>query len=103
MNLNLEWDSTEQAWVAVFVRDGAEWFIDGACVGIGADPQKAVEELIGITAWLVVTGSNFLMGGATLTDTDREWLRRQMAPIDPSAWIRDYFNDAAPLLTLVQP
>ena len=45
LNIRCQWHSPDRLWAAVFVRDGEEWYLEGALVGMGKDPAEAVEDL----------------------------------------------------------
>jgi hypothetical protein len=72
-DLRIEWHSPDQHWVAVFLRDGEPWFLNGAMVGFGVEPGDAVADLMGIARHLVIHGENFLTD-APLGLDDRKWL-----------------------------
>jgi hypothetical protein len=73
IDIKLQWHSPDRAWVAVFVRDGLEWYLDGALVGMASTPPQAVAELLAMAQHLVVNGENFLTSGP-LSLADRIWL-----------------------------
>lgn len=75
IDVKIQWHSPDQVFAAVFVRDGAEWHLDGALVGLSSRPSIAVDELIGLACYLVVEGENFLTDGP-ITLSDRLWLFR---------------------------
>jgi hypothetical protein len=72
MEIRLEYHSPDRVWAAVLLRSGQPWFLDGALVGMGADPAKAVADLTGIARYLVIHGKNALT--EELSVGDREWL-----------------------------
>ena len=79
MDLRIQWHSPDQAHAAIFLRDGEEWYLDGALVGMGSTPDLAVEDLLGIAKHLVIHGQNALLAswrdkGGLLPLADREWL-----------------------------
>jgi len=73
MDVKLQWHSPDQAWAAVFMRDGEPWYLDGALVGMGLTPHEAVDDLVGIAHHLVVAGGNFLLQDG-ISPLDRKWL-----------------------------
>lgn len=73
IDIKIQWHTSDTAWVAVFMRDGEPWYLDGALVGMGFTIDEAVAELIGIAHGLVVTGENFLTE-SVITLEDRTWL-----------------------------
>ena len=60
INVKLQWHAAEQCHVAVLIRDGEPWFLDGALVGMGSTPGAAVDGLIYEAIHLVTEGENFL-------------------------------------------
>jgi hypothetical protein len=95
--IRLEYDNAEEGWVAVFVRDGEPWIMDGALVGMGTDPASAVENLTGLSMWLIAHGENFLTKGQ-IDPADRLWLRTLLAPLgDAAGWLAR--NTRGPLLS----
>lgn len=75
MDLRMEWSGDDGCWAAVLIRDGKPWWLDGALVGMGSTPPKALEELLGVARHLVVEGSNFLrQDKPPLSAKDRRWL-----------------------------
>lgn len=75
VDVKIQWDGYEQAWVAMFMRDGEPWFLGGALVGMDTTPQGAVQELLAVADHLVVEGHNFLTEGP-IESADRQWLFR---------------------------
>lgn len=73
MTVMLEYSAPDAAWVAVLVRDGEPWYLDGALVGMDSTPGDAVTELIGMMRYLARHGTNFLTT-TTLPLDDRKWL-----------------------------
>lgn len=81
INIHIQYHSPDQAFAAVFVRDGEPWYLDGALVGMDSTPAEAVQSLLDIAEYLVVHGENFLVehGENFLVDVtlplgDRKWL-----------------------------
>jgi len=81
MEVRLEYHSPDRVWVAVLLRAGQPWFLDGALVGMAATQGKAVEDLTGIARHLVIHGENALLDGP-LSLGDREWLLAVLGPAD---------------------
>lgn len=73
IDIKIQWHSPDQMFAAVLVRDGKEWYLDGALVGMGSMPDKAVAELLELARYLVIEGENFLTDGP-LSLEDRIWL-----------------------------
>jgi hypothetical protein len=73
IDVRFQYHSPDQAWAAIFLRDGAEWFLNGALVGMGSTLDEALTDLMGIAQHLVVHGENFLTEGQ-IPPGDREWL-----------------------------
>ena len=72
-DVRVQWHQPDQHFAAVLMRDGQEWYLNGALVGMGSTRGEAVEDLVGIAAYLVVHGINFLMA-VKLPVADRLWL-----------------------------
>lgn len=72
MDIRIEYHQPDDAWAAVFIRDGEPWFLDGALVGMGDVPSEAVWDLIAESHFLVVHGHNFVLDNLSLVD--RLWL-----------------------------
>lgn len=77
----IQWHEPDNAYAAVFLRDGKPWFLSGALVGMGSAQGDAVNELAGIARHLVIEGTNFLLNG-TLPVADRLWLAQVIGPGD---------------------
>lgn len=75
LDIKIQWHTPDLMWAAVLMRDGKEWYLDGALVGIGDTPDRAVADLLGVMEHLIREGENFLTDGQISRD-DREWLFR---------------------------
>jgi hypothetical protein len=73
LDIRIQFHSPDGDYVAVFLRDGAEWYLNGALVGTGWTRHEAVEDLIELARHLVIHGFNFLTDGIVSND-DRAWL-----------------------------
>lgn len=73
IDLRIEWHSPDACWVAVFMRQGEPWFLNGALVGFGSMPPEAVDDLLGQAQHLIIHGENGLTQGS-ITMADRCWL-----------------------------
>jgi hypothetical protein len=73
IDIKLQWHSPEEMFAAIFMRDGKEWYLDGALVGLDGDPGDAVKDLIELAIHLVTEGENFLTNGPISLE-DRVWL-----------------------------
>lgn len=73
LDLRIQWHSPDSMFAAVFLRDGAEWYLEGSLVGMGSTPDEAVADLLEVAEYLVINGANFL-SEATVSIEDRTWL-----------------------------
>lgn len=74
-DIRIGWDQPDEIFVAIFMRDGEEWFLDGTLVGAGATPGTALSDLYDVAHHLVVHGENFL---GVINTEDRTWLAKLM-------------------------
>jgi hypothetical protein len=73
IDIRIQWHSPDQVYAAVLVRDGQEWYLDGALVGMASAPWDAVHALMEQAQVLVLQGENFLTDGPISLE-DRIWL-----------------------------
>jgi hypothetical protein len=74
IDIKIQYHSPDQAFAAVFIRNGEPWYLDGALVGMASTPAQAVADLLDIAQHLVLQGENFLTQGAVISLEDRKWL-----------------------------
>ena len=79
MLFRVEYHTPDQLWVAVWMRDGEPWFLNGALVGMGTTQGQAVDDLLGCSAYLVLHAENSLMENPPLPLSDRLWMYRMMS------------------------
>jgi hypothetical protein len=77
--VQVDYSGPDHAFAAVLIRDGEPWFLDGALVGMGSTPGKAVDKLTGAARYLVIYGHNYLTRDPLLL-ADREWLYSLLTP-----------------------
>jgi len=77
VNVRIQYHQPDEYFVAVFVRDGLAWYLDGALVGTDSSPWGAVNDLYEIAATLVLDGDNALLPAPIDLD-DRAWLFREV-------------------------
>lgn len=73
IDIRIQWHSPDSVFCAVFVRDGQEWFLNGALTGMESQPGDAVQQLIEEAQHLVIHGENALTDGLIPLE-DRIWL-----------------------------
>lgn len=92
IEVRIEWHAPDAQYAAVFLREGAPWYLNGALVGFGNDPAGAVDDLVALAVHLVIEGENFLTQGP-VDLVDREWLFVRL-DVGPNAEDRDAMYEA---------
>lgn len=73
IDVRIQWHSPDRLYAAIFIRDGEEWYLDGALVGMDSTPGGATDGLCEIAQHLVIHGENALTQGQ-IPLADRIWL-----------------------------
>jgi hypothetical protein len=84
MDIRLQYHAPDRAFAAVFLRDGQEWYLEGALVGMASSPAGAVAELLATAQELVINGE--LPLGDQLPLEDRLWLFKLLDIPDLADW-----------------
>lgn len=73
LDIRIQWHPPDSCFAAVFLRDGEEWYLTGALVGMGDTRGEAVDHLIEQARHLVLNGTNFLLT-TPMSVENRTWL-----------------------------
>jgi hypothetical protein len=73
LDVRIQWHQPNAMFVAVLLRNGVPWYLDGALVGMGTTRDRAVEDLYEVANYLVIEGENAMTMGP-ISREDREWL-----------------------------
>lgn len=92
LDVRVQWHAPDAVFAAVFLRDGEPWVLNGALVGLASTRGRAVDDLMGLAAYLVVHGENFLTD-VPIGIEDREWL------FDHLDWGGQTFGDPGDTVT----
>jgi hypothetical protein len=84
IDIRLQYHSPDRAFVAIFLRDGEEWYLEGVLVGMASSPAGAVAELLATAQELVIKGE--LPLGDQLSLADRLWLFKHLDIPDLADW-----------------
>jgi hypothetical protein len=83
--IQVDWHAPDQAFAAVFLRDGIPWYLSGLLVGMAPTRGGAVENLTERACWLIEHGH------PDVTLADRAWL---LAVLDTGTPRYDRFRAA---------
>lgn len=92
LTIKAQWSDPDMAWAAALTRDGADYDLNGALVGMAGDLPGAVEELHGLARHLVIEGGNYLCKHLPLPD--RLWLADAIDPRNQDTGMRVALNAA---------
>jgi hypothetical protein len=73
LDIRIQWDSSDQMFAAVLLREGKEYHLNRALVGMGSTKGQAVDDLVDRARHLVIEGDNLRTDGQ-ISMEDRRWL-----------------------------
>lgn len=91
LDVRIQWHQPDASFVAVLLRNGVPWYLDGALVGYGSTRDQAVEDLVEIVNYLILNGENALTQGA-ISMEDRTWLFKLMDKGNDVAQVQERYE-----------
>ncbi len=73
LDIRIQWDSSDLMFAAVLLREGKEFHLNRALVGMGSTKGQAVDDLVDLARHLVIEGNSLRTEGQISLE-DRRWL-----------------------------